>query len=405
MASKTQSLKFKRTVNAPPAEVYRMFTNSTALREWLCDAAQADPRKGGRVHFWWNVGYYTTGEYAAFVPDKKVAFTWRGQGDPDVTSVQVSLATKDGNTRVTLTHADVGAGKAWAATVQGFQHEWTKNLENLQSVLETGHDLRFTLRPLLGVSGIEELNPKTAAKLGVPVSEGIRLDGVVDGLGAQAAGLQKDDVLVSFGRKKVAGWGSVVGVLQTHRAGDEVKVIFYRGGEKRTTMLKLSPRPMPEVPATAEALAEAVRKQYGDLDAELAQCFDGVSEDETARRPASGEWSAKEIVAHLIIGERDTHAWIADLIGGQERWTDSFIGNDLSRHRATAAIYATLPALLEERKRNEAETVAMLAALPAEFVARKGSYWRLGYSQLSLADHTREHFGQIRAAIEAASKQ
>lgn len=400
----TQVLKFKRTVNAPPAEVYRAFTNATALREWLCDAAQADPRKGGRVHLWWNVGYYTTGEYTALVPNRKVAFTWRGRSDPDATSVQVSLAAKNGATRVTLAHAGVGAGKAWAATAQGLAHEWAKNLENLQSVLEAGHDLRLTLRPLLGIS-IGEFSAEIATRLGVPVREGLRLDGVVEGLGAHVAGLQKDDVIVSLAGKKVAGWPTMAAALRAHRAGDEVKVVFYRGAEKRAVAMKLSPRPMPEVPAAAAALAEAVRKQYSEVDLELARCFERVSEDEAARRPAPGEWSAKEIIAHLIIGERDTHAWIAELIGGQERWSDSFIGNDLSRHSATAAVYAILPALLEELKRNEAETVAMLTALPPEFVARKGSYWRLGYSLLSLADHTREHFGQIRAAIEAARKR
>jgi len=44
----------------------------------------------------------------------------------------------------------------------------------------------------------------------------------------------------------------------------------------------------------------------------------------------------------------------------------------------------------------------LLAALPPEFVARKGSYWRLGHNLLQLSRHTREHIGQIRAAIESA---
>jgi len=404
MPSKTQTLKFKRTVNAPPAEVYRMFTNSTALREWLCDAAQTDPHKGGRVHLWWNSGYYTTGEFTVLSPDKKVAFTWSGRGEPDATQVQVSLTGKNGGTALTLTHAGFGSGKTWSKSVQEFTRGWEKNLENLQSVLETGQDLRFTLRPMLGVN-IGEFNAEIAAKLGVPVSEGIRLDGVGEGMGAHAAGLQKNDVLVGFGGKKVTGWPSLVSVLQTRRASDKVPVVFYRGKEKKTVTMELSRRPLPEVPSTADALAEAVRKMYAGLDAELAQCFEGVSEEDASRRPAPGEWSAKETVAHLIIGERDTHAWIADLIGSQERWSDDGSGNILVRHGATAAVYSTIPALLEELQRNEAETVAMLAALPAEFVARKGSYWRLGYSLLSLADHTREHFAQIRAAIVAARKQ
>jgi len=38
------------------------------------------------------------------------------------------------------------------------------------------------------------------------------------------------------------------------------------------------------------------------------------------------------------------------------------------------AVFSTVPALLEELKRLEAETVAMLAALPAGFVARKRTY-------------------------------
>ncbi|MGH2593540.1 MAG: SRPBCC domain-containing protein, partial [Anaerolineae bacterium] len=216
MPSKTQSLKFKRTVNAPPAEVYRMFTNSTALREWLCDAAQADPHKGGRVHLWWNSGYYTTGEFTALSPDRKVAFTWSGRGEPDATQVQVSLTGKNGGTALTLTHARLGSGKAWANFVREFTRGWEKNLDNLQSVLETGQDLRFTLRPMLGVN-IGEFNAEIAAKLGVPMTEGIRLDGVGEGMGAHAAGLRKNDVLVGFGGKKVTGWPSLVSVLQTRR--------------------------------------------------------------------------------------------------------------------------------------------------------------------------------------------
>lgn len=52
-----QSLKFKLTVNAPAAEVYRAFTTSMVLREWFCNAAQADARKGGCLYLHWNSGY------------------------------------------------------------------------------------------------------------------------------------------------------------------------------------------------------------------------------------------------------------------------------------------------------------------------------------------------------------
>ena len=194
-------------------------------------------------------------------------------------------------------------------------------------------------------------------------------------------------------------------VLQRHRAGDRVPVDFYRGSEKKTVSMELSRRPLPDVPPTAQALADTVRKIYDQVDAELAQCFEGVPDEAASYRPGLEEWSAKETVAHLIIGERDTHGWIAELIDGAERWYDSFSGNNLARTRAVVAGHPSVPALLDELKRCEVETVALLAALPPEFVTRKGSYWRLAHNIVQSADHPREHMGQIRAAIAAARQK
>jgi uncharacterized protein YndB with AHSA1/START domain len=403
MASRIGSLKFKRAVNAPPAEVYRAFTNSTALREWFCDAAQADACKSGRLYAWWNNGYYASGEFTALAPCQRIAFTWHGRGELAATRVQIALAEKNGGTLLTLTHAGIGAGKAWAKSAKQIVHGWEIALENLQWVLETGQDLRLVRRPMLGIN-IGEFNPDIAAKLGVPVVEGLRLEGVVPGKGAQAAGLQKNDVLVNLGRKKVTSFSGLVSVLQKRRAGDKVKVVFYRGSEKKTVTMELSPRPLPEVPVTSAALAEAVQKKFAEGDAELARCFANVSEAQADRSPAPGEWSAKETVAHLIAGERENHCSIADLINNAERWSDDLANptNVPARVRATVQAFPTVPALLEELKRNEAETVAMLAALPPEFVAHKGTFWRLGHYLLQIADHTDEHMKQIRTAIASA---
>lgn len=402
--AKTQALKFKRAINAPPAEVYAAFTNSTALREWFCDTAQADARKGGRFYMSWNAGHSVSGEYTALTPDKKVAFLWGGPREPGTMRVTVSLTAKNQGTVVTVTHAEVGFGKAWARTLRGITGGWEGGLENLQSVLETGHDLRFTLRPMLGIS-VGEFNEKEAAKLGVPVKEGLRLDSTLEGMGAYAAGLRAGDVLVSLGGKKLTGWSSLPPALQGRRAGDKVPVVFYRGKNKQTVTMELSRRPMPDIPATAPALAEAVRKIYDPLDAELADCFQGVSEEEASYRPGPEEWSAKESVSHILIGERDTQSWIAEIAVGEERWFDGQIGNSLARTRATLAAFPTVPALLEELKRSEVETTALLTMLPAEFVARKRSYWRVAYNMLNGATHTRDHMGQIRAAIAAARKK
>jgi uncharacterized protein YndB with AHSA1/START domain len=399
--AKTETLEFKRTINAPASEVFLALTNATALREWFCDAAQIEPRKGGRVYFAWHQGYYAAGEVTKVVTDKKLALTWTGRGEPDTTQVEIALAAKKNATSVQITHAGVRAGKKWKETAANISRGWVLGLENLQSVLETGRDQRFTLRPMLGVTGLEELSPEVAARLNVPVPHGVRIDGTVAGMGAATAGLQKDDVLTAIGDHKVASWPNMINALQSHRAGDEVTVGYYRGGEKASLTLKLSARPVAEVPPTAVELADAVGKMYATTDDELGGALHDIRDDEAAQSPAPGEWSVNEVLAHLVLGERDGHAWLENLVAGDERAYNLADGNSQLRTQATARVYGTSASLLEELKRNEAETVAMLAALPDDFVNRKRSYWRVANSALQTADHTREHLRQIEAAVAA----
>jgi uncharacterized protein YndB with AHSA1/START domain len=400
---KTQTFKFKQTVNAPVAQVYRAFTNSTAIREWLSDGATTDARKGGRLYLWWNDGYTASGEFTALTPGKKVAFAWRGKGEPEATKVQVTLAEKNGSTVVTVTHSGFGSGKAWTRTIKEMTAAWPYSLENLASVLGSGPDLRIVLRPMLGVT-LDTFDAETAAKLSVPVVDGVRISGTLEEMGARAAGLQKDDVIVSLGGKKVSGT-TLASALQRRRAGDVVPVVFYRGNEKHKVDMKLSQRPLPEIPPTAAELAEAVRKTYDELDAQLAKCFEGVTEEEASFKATPEDWSAKDVVAHLLAGERDGHSFITEAIDGNMRWYDGFGSNVNARYTAVIAAYPTVQAMLEEYRRNEAETVALLAALPPEFVARKGAYWSLAFGFLQPPFHNHEHFNQIRVAVEAARKK
>jgi uncharacterized protein YndB with AHSA1/START domain len=396
--AKTRAFEFERLLRAPAAEVYRAFTNAMALREWLCDTADVDPRKGGRIYLWWHSGYYTHGEYTALAPGRKIALTWHGRGEPAPTAVRVSLAQRRGATVLHLTHDDIGSGKAWARVIDEFTSGWEVLLENLQSVLETGIDLRVARRPMLGITFGEPLTPDLAAALGVPVKDGFRIDGVLEGMGAQAAGLQKDDVFVSFEGRRISGYPALLHRLQQHRAGDCVKVVFYRGDEKRSASMELSPRPLPEIPTTPLALAEVVRDLYAQAQAALSQCLKGMPEDAASTQPAPGEWSARDTLAHLVATERDTITWMAGLIADDESNAE-FYGNLPARISALTAVYPTVDALLEQLDRCQEETVAVLSALPETFVAHRGSYWRLGYRLLSSARHTDEHLEQIRAAL------
>jgi hypothetical protein len=315
--------------------------------------------------------------------------------------VEVRLAPEDEGTRVQVIHGGVGNGGDWAEIEPVLQRAWAFSLENLKSIFNSGADLRFTQRPMLGIT-ISDFNADIAERMGVPVSEGICLDGVVPGMGAGAAGLQDGDVIVGLDGQEVTGWPSLTNALQGRRAGDTVEVDFYRGPERKRVQMTLSGRPLPQIPSTVDALTDAVSARYAQMDSELSDLFDGVSEAQAAHRVAPGAWSAREVLAHLIHSERGWHTWISDLVSGQEAWYDDWGNNLQARIDATLQAFPTTGELLEELHRLNAETVAFVAHLPASFLERKASYWRLAYQLLEAPYHFQTHMEQMREAMEAA---
>jgi uncharacterized protein YndB with AHSA1/START domain len=397
---KTQTVRFKRSLAQPPSEVYRMLTRAALARTWLCDAAQLDARKGGRVYLYWNVGYTVTGTFTAADPNKKVAFTWQGSGEPAPSRVQIALKDDDGCTALTLTH-EIGAGKAWQTTAAGMEHEWNNSLDNLKSVLETGEDLRIVRRPMLGITNMSPNDAETAAKLGVPVTTGIRIGGTVPGMGAEAAGLQPDDVIVGMGKTKIQRFSHIADALGQQKAGDTIPVTYYRGGQKQVKPMTLSRRPPVPMPATGAELAAHVRGRFERDEAALAQLFEGVSEAQAGTRAAPNEWSAKDVLAHLIQSERASVEFYTQVVSDSEPWFDDFDNELHARPGALQHLHPTIGALLDELKRAQAETLAFLAALPPEYIARKRNYWRLCQNFTLGPSHEQAHVDQIRAALAA----
>jgi uncharacterized protein YndB with AHSA1/START domain len=403
MSPQKSVLSFTQAVKASPKQVYRAFTNATALREWLSDDASAIAKPGGRLYLWWNNGYYTSGEYEHLEPDKAVSFTWRGRIDPANTQVKITLSEQDQDTLVSLEHSGLGNGEDWKMIREEIEKGWKISLENLASVLESGEDLRFIRRPMLGIT-LDDFNAEIAKKLGVPVTEGIRIDGVVEGMGAQAAGLKQDDVLVGLAGMEVTDWSSLTNALQGQQAGNTIEVAYYRGSEKQSVMMELSRRPLPEIPDTPEKLAKAAQQKYTNMENDLDNLFAGLTEENASFKPAPDAWSVKEIMAHLIHSERGWHTWMNDLVSGFEPWYDDFGGNLQGRVEATVAAYPTMTELREELRRNCDETIAFLTRLPEDFQARKGSYWRLAYNMVDEPYHFKLHLEQMRSAIESGKE-
>ncbi|HEX2979054.1 MAG TPA: SRPBCC domain-containing protein [Anaerolineaceae bacterium] len=402
MTDMTDSIRCENSIDAKPAMIYRAFTNATLLRQWLCDLASCDPRPGGRLYLWWGSGYYASGAFTQLEADRLIQFTYQGKDEPCSTEVTISMVPQKGKALVQIEHKGFGSDAGWEKARKNIRRGWEMGLENLASVLRSGEDLRVTRRPMIGV-GLSDFSAEIAAQSGIPVTQGIRISSVVPEMGAAKAGLKENDVLVKLAGMPIAIYPDLVNALNEHRAGDTVEVAFYRGGELKQAQMVLSGRAQPPLPESTAEFANLLGQYHTALFAEVSACFEGVSAEEAAHCPTPGEWSAREVLAHLIQSERLSQDWITQLACDQEKWTDEFGENCQAYIQAILSVYPTVEALLEQLRNSMRETEALIRYLPAEFRERKASYWNLAASLLSDPGlHIHEHIAQIQAAITVA---
>jgi uncharacterized protein YndB with AHSA1/START domain len=388
-------------IQAPVEFAYRAFTNSTSLREWLCNIATVDPHPQGRIYLAWRRDFFSSGHYHELEENKKVVFQWYSNTDPGPSQVVVTVKEKDGGAHLKLDH-NVPDDSSWLMLANGFLKYWEDSLQNLKSVLETGIDLRISTRPMLGIIP-GEFTPEQAAHLKVPVYDGMRLDGVVEGMGAQKAGLQRNDVLIKMGGKPITNeFNSLLAAIAGKRGGDSVDIVFYRGAEKKTVPMQLSKRPMPEVPFDPAELAKKARALYEPALAELEKCFEGYSNEQAMKRPDPKEWNALEVVAHLIQGERFSSIHLTSLINGHELIAEEFEGNVTAQVEATVKANPSIPLMLDALRRSVEEILNFTELIPANFAANKGSYYRFGSILLQPNFHLSAHTQQIKDALAAA---
>lgn len=400
--AETHTIQISITVTAPREQVYQAFSSSVGWEHWFSDYAEVAPIVPGRLFFFWQSGHHASGVFKEIQENEGLTFTWQGRGEDRETEVTVNLNTAGEGTQVEITHTGLGSGEAWEHIRSTLQSSWESSLENLKSVLETGLDQRLYQRPMLGVYVNQEVNQELADKLGLPVVAGIQIGGVLASMGAEAAGLQAEDILVRLNQHQLVTFNDVGQAIAGLKAGAVVPVDFYRGNETQHVEMTLSHRPFPQVPESAADLAEQVAQAYQQCDAALEKICQDVTETEAAFKPGQGEWSAKETLVHLVYTERWLHlalsCWASDQRTGGFANQAELIG-------AMADCY-TLPELVAELKRCEDVTVKSMAALPADFVQDKRKFVRLADGQgQGFSQHTLNHIPQIEAAIAAARKK
>ncbi len=99
---KTHSLKLVRTFDASPEEVYRAWTDPSVIKRWFgptpefsTTIAEVDLKVGGKYRIGMKSPdgelYVATGVYQEIVPNEKLAFTWRWEGDLPTFAIHWSL--------------------------------------------------------------------------------------------------------------------------------------------------------------------------------------------------------------------------------------------------------------------------------------------------------------------------
>ena len=88
-----------------------------------------------------------------------------------------------------------------------------------------------------------------SAFLGVTMEEeteheegGARINSVVEGSPAEAAGLQEGDIVIGFGKDKIRGPVSLTKKIRDREPGDQVEITVLRDGRKRTFDIELGER-------------------------------------------------------------------------------------------------------------------------------------------------------------------
>jgi len=102
----------------------------------------------------------------------------------------------------------------------------------------------YVIRPWFGV-GVSTVSQYLIRKYDLAVDEGAFVREVVAGSPADEAGLEVDDVIVSFKDKEITTAEELVQAIHSCQVGQRVKITYWRGNTKNTTYATLTESPPP----------------------------------------------------------------------------------------------------------------------------------------------------------------
>jgi hypothetical protein len=394
MAAK--KLNLTQQIETTLSYAFYSFNNKSGWMEWFTYKAYGYAKKNAVMRPYQevegNFAFYFTTEEA----NQRIAFDFIDLETKHTSQVEVSFEEESGRVTISLEHRGIPEEQ-----FENYKKLWEKGLANLKTVIEEGKDPRMWDRPYLGITMKKWLTPEIAREKNLPVEYGLHLDSVFSGSGSEKAGLQKGDIIVNIAGTEMVDHKVFMILWETLKPGDVVSLSYYRGTDRYDVEVELSGYPLPEPPSTAHDFAEQIERfQRGALK-RIEQILEEYNEAQAAFRPGANEWSAQETLAHLIAYESDIQTWVSTMVTGCEEFPCS--ASHAPRIKSLLSLYPTVEELLEELGRRQKETAALLLEIPAEYVNRKGSFYRLATDlNFEVRKHYKGHIAQIRESLEKA---
>lgn len=399
-AAPAKALTFTRKIQASVELVYTYLTNRDDLCDWFCYDAQLRAEVGGHIFARWYEGNrFGLGHFTEIVENEVLSFTWDDGTSDSIITLELS---QDGDfTTVSVAHDGLDA----AEHIEFYNDFWEARLNRLKAVIETGENLDITERVIMGIFPAS-FDEEVAKNLGVPVSEGARVGGVVPGYSAEAAGIQTDDVVVQVEDQAIGGEnGTIYNATQNKIPGDTVSVKFYRGADLHEVEVTLKGYPVPDIPENFKELAQRYAGWYADYEAKLVEVLKLGDEKAADFKPNDATWSARETLAAMVNIQRHQLQWLLNYFQGP-RLINPFYEVQ-GRIDAIATTFPTMPELLDELRRTWAETVNVLKLLPDELAERKGYVWWITFESEGAGyapQFVEQNIEQIRERLTAGSQ-
>jgi hypothetical protein len=148
---------------------------------------------------------------------------------------------------------------------------------------------------------------------------------------------------------------------------------------------------------------ESLLAHYRDGAAAVDDALAGISDEELDRRPASGDWTAREVVHHLADSEATAYVRLRRLIAEDEPLIQGYDEPEYARRlHYDRPIEASMAVLRSVRE----ASLGLLEVLTPDEWARRGTHSESGPYSVDrwleiYASHARDHANQIREARTA----